>query len=345
MNILIIGNLGYVGPELIKYLREKHDNYNLIGYDIGYFMNCYTTISIAPETMLNHQYFGDVRQFDESILENIQSVIFLAAISNDPIGNKFEAPTLDINYRAAIEIANKAKQKKVKNFVYASSCSVYGLNQGFSKKETDELNPLTPYAKSKILSEVELESIAEKDFSITCLRFATACGMSDRLRLDLVLNDFVAGSLVNKKIQILSDGSPFRPLINVKDMARAIDWACHRKVGNCFETLNIGRKDWNFQIKDLAFAIKDIIGEIDVEINYNAEVDKRSYQVDFEKFATMAPDYQPVFDLENTINDLVKGMKSIQFQNPNFRNSQLIRLNTINMLIENRIIDNNLNMI
>jgi nucleoside-diphosphate-sugar epimerase len=128
-------------------------------------------------------------------------------------------------------------------------------------------------------------------------------------------------------------------------MARAIDWASHRKDGNCFETLNIGRKDWNFQVKELAFAVKDIIGEIDVEINYNAEVDKRSYKVDFEKFATMAPDYQPVFDLENTINDLVKGMKSIQFQNPNFRNSQLIRLNTINMLIENRIIDNNLNII
>ena len=345
MNILIIGNLGYVGPELVKYLRKQHSNYNLIGYDIGYFMNCYTTISIAPETKLNHQYFGDVRQFDESILENIDSVIYLAAISNDPIGNKFETPTLEINYKAAIEIAKLARNKKVKNFIFASSCSVYGLNQGYPKKETDELNPLTPYAKSKVYSEIDLESVADKDFLITCLRFSTACGMSDRLRLDLVLNDFVASALVNNKIEILSDGKPYRPLINVKDMARAIDWAICRKEGNYFETLNIGRNDWNFQIKDLAYAIKDIFGELEVEINENAQADKRSYQVSFEKFESMAPSHIPIYDIERTIKELLVGLKSLNFKDSDFRKSNYIRLNTINSLLKNQIIDNNLKLI
>lgn len=344
MNILVIGNLGYVGPELVKYLKEQHGNYKLIGFDIGYFMSCYTTISIAPETKLDYQFFGDVRQFDQSILENIDSVVYLAAISNDPIGNKFENPTLEINYKSAIDIAKMAKNKKVKNFVFASSCSVYGLNQGFPKKEIDELNPLTPYAKSKIFAEKDLEPIADKEFSITCLRFATACGMSDRLRLDLVLNDFVASALVNKKIEILSNGKPYRPLINVKDMARAIDWAVSRKEGNCFETLNVGRDDWNFQIKDLAFAVKDILGDLEVEINEDAEVDKRSYQVSFERFKSIAPGFIPEYDLERTIKELLFGLKLIDFNDSNFRKSNLIRLNTINSLLVNNVIDTNLRL-
>lgn len=345
MNILIIGNLGYVGPELVKYLRKHHSNYTLIGYDIGYFMNCYTTLEIAPETRLDQQYFGDVRHFNESILENIDCVIYLAAISNDPIGNKFEKPTLEINYNSAIEIAKLAKIKKVKNFIFASSCSVYGLNQGYPKKESDELNPLTPYAKSKILSEIDLESIADNNFSITCLRFATACGMSDRLRLDLVLNDFVASALVNNKIEILSDGKPYRPLINVKDMARAIDWAILRKEGDYFETLNIGRDDWNFQIKDLAFAIKDIFGKVEVEINENAQADKRSYEVSFEKFESMAPNHLPLYDIDRTIKELLIGLKSMKFNDTEFRKSNYIRLNTINSLLDSQLIDNNLKLI
>ena len=345
MNILIIGNLGYIGPELVKYLRGKYSHYKLIGYDIGYFMKCYTTMSIAPETNLDLQYFGDVRHFNDTILENIDCVIYLAAISNDPIGNKFEEPTLEINYKSAISIAKSCKEKKVKNFVFASSCSVYGINQGFPKAEEDELNPLTPYARSKIYSEKDLEKISDKDFSVTCLRFATACGMSDRLRLDLVLNDFVASALVNKKIEILSDGTPYRPLINVKDMARAIDWASNRKEGNSFETLNIGSQNWNFQIKDLAYVIKDLIGGIDVEINHSAAVDKRSYQVNFEKFSLMAPNYLPLYDLERTIKELMEGLESIRFSDVNFRNSHLIRLNTINGLLENKIIDHQLKLL
>ena len=342
MKILIIGNLGYVGPELVTYLRRNHNNFKLIGYDIGYFMNCYTTTSISPETRLDQQYYGDVRKFDESILDNVHSVIYLAAISNDPIGNVFEKPTMEINFKAAIEIAKMAKRKRVKNFVYASSCSVYGINQGFPKKESDELNPLTPYAKSKIFAEIELEPIADKSFTVTCLRFATACGISDRLRLDLVLNDFVASALLSSKIQILSDGTPFRPLINVKDMARAMSWAIDRKEGNYFETLNIGSDDWNFQIKDLAYAIKDILGGLDIEINHDAAVDKRSYQVSFKKFTEMAPAYTPIYDLDRTINDLLIGFKSIKLDDSNFRKSNFIRLNTINMLIDEKIIDRNL---
>jgi nucleoside-diphosphate-sugar epimerase len=305
-------------------------------------MNEYTTLGLPADSLLTGQYYGDVRFFNFSILDNIDCVIYLAAISNDPIGNKFERPTLDINFNSCIKIANEARNRKVKHFVFASSCSVYGINEGYPKTEKDTLNPLTAYAKSKIYAEEELGKLVDKEFKITCLRFATACGMSDRLRLDLVLNDFVTSALVSKRIEILSDGTPFRPLINVKDMALAIDWASSRLEGENFESINIGRDDWNFQVKDLAFAVKDIIHDVEIEINSDAPVDKRSYQVSFAKYQKLAPNYIPKYSLEQTIVDLVNGLNKIGFKDKNFRTGHLIRLNVINGLIENKFIDDQL---
>ncbi len=346
MNLLIIGNLGYVGPELIKYLRKNFPSYNLIGYDIGYFQMQYTTPFIAPELLLQKQLYGDIRNFNYDILNNVDAVIQLAAISNDPIGNKFEAPTMDINCHYAVKIAAEAKKRGVKSFVYASSCSVYGINEGVAKTEQSEVNPLTAYAKSKIETEKELVQFADDHFHITCLRFATACGMSDRLRLDLVLNDFVANAIVTKKIEILSDGSPWRPLINVKDMARAIDWAIHRKnEGGNMLVVNTGSDEWNYQIKDLAYAVQKIIKGVDVEINANAQPDKRSYKVDFSLFKSLAPNHQPEYNLEKTIQGLVDGLHAIHFNDSQFRNSNLIRLNVINTLLNSNVIDNNLQFI
>ena len=133
--ILILGNLGYVGPELTKYLRNRYPKSFLIGYDLGYFSNHYTTQKFSPDNLLNIQYYGDIRNFDENILTDVDYVVALAAISNDPIGNKFEKVTLDINCNAIVDIAVKAKQKKVKSFVFASSCSVYGFADNTARTE------------------------------------------------------------------------------------------------------------------------------------------------------------------------------------------------------------------
>jgi nucleoside-diphosphate-sugar epimerase len=151
-------------------------------------------------------------------LKDIDAIVHLAAISNDPIGNKFEEVTLDINYRASVELARRAKEAGVKSFTFASSCSMYGAAEDSARTENSPLNPLTAYARSKVLTERELEPLADGGFKVTSLRFSTACGWSERLRLDLVLNDFVAGAVASKRITILSDGTPWRPLINVKDM-------------------------------------------------------------------------------------------------------------------------------
>lgn len=342
MRILIIGNLGYIGPVVVKHFRGQYPQAFLAGYDIGYFIQDNTFNGIAGDTLLNMQYFGDVRHFDRNILNGFDAVIYLAAISNDPMGNAFETPTLEINCKAAVAIAGMAKQAGVKHFVFASSCSVYGFADTAPRTELSEVSPLTAYARSKVEGERGLEVIADNNFRVTCLRFATACGYSDRLRLDLVLNDFVASAVAVKKISILSDGTPWRPLIHVKDMARAMDWAIHRDHTTPFLVINTGSNAWNYQVKELAAAVQAIFKEVEVSINSNAQPDKRSYRVDFGLYEKLAPAHQPQVSLADAILDLKEGLNGIGFSDTNFRTSGLMRLRSLQRLIEKGIIDQNL---
>jgi nucleoside-diphosphate-sugar epimerase len=226
--------------------------------------------------------------------------------------------------------------------VFASSCSVYGFADTAPRTETSEVNPLTAYAKSKVYAERDLEPLADNNFKITCLRYATACGFSDRLRLDLVLNDFVACAIVDKKITILSDGTPWRPLIHVKDMSRAMDWGIHRSEGSNFIVVNAGSNKWNYQVKDLAYAVQKAFNGIEISINANAQPDKRSYKVSFDLFEKLAPNHQPQVSLEQAIATLKTGLEQIQFSDSNFRQSPLIRLKTIQKLIADSYIDSEL---
>lgn len=344
MKILVTGNMGYVGPLVLRRLRESHPGATLIGYDMGYFAHCLTGAPRFPESRADVQYFGDIRQVPEGILRGVDGVVHLCAISNDPMGALYEDVTLTINHRASIDLAQKAKQAGVKKFVFASSCSVYGFAEGGPRREEDALNPLTAYAKSKVATERDLASLASDTFTATCLRFSTACGMSDRLRLDLVLNDFVAGALALKRINILSDGTPWRPLIHVKDMARAIDWAVqrnHRDGGTCL-TLNVGSDAWNYQVKDLAAAVAQMIPDVEVSINKDAQPDKRSYRVNFDKFTKLAQGFLPAVDLPNAVVDLRDGLTAMKFQDPHFRTGEFMRLVTLKRLRENGHLTDNL---
>jgi nucleoside-diphosphate-sugar epimerase len=344
MKIIIAGNLGYVGPSVTAQLRSSFPDAELIGFDIGYFAHCLANPYASPEVKLNMQVFGDIRKFPAKILKDVYAVLDLAAISNDPMGNVYEEITMDVNYRSAVNLAKLAKEYGVKKFVYASSCSMYGAASEYPKKETDEVNPLTAYARSKIAAEKELEPLADDHFTVTCLRFATACGFTNRLRLDLVLNDFVAGALVNKEIGILSDGTPWRPMINTKDMARAFEWGILREKerGGSFLAINTGSNEWNNQIKPLADAVAEQIPGVKVSINPEAPPDKRSYRVNFDLFRELAPDHQPIHDLPSTIAELKKNLLEMEFNDPNFRESKLIRLKVLSFLKEKRMINNNL---
>ena len=331
MKILITGNMGYIGPTVVKRLRASYPTATLIGLDMGYFATCLTASRYLPECRVDMQIFGDVRSVDKDLLSGIDAVVYLAAISNDPMGASFEAVTLDVNQRAAITLAEQVRMAGAKSFVFASSCSVYGFAEGGAKTEESAVNPLTAYAKSKVGAEKDLSTLAGPNFSVTCLRFATACGMSERLRLDLVLNDFVASAVTAKKITILSDGTPWRPLIHIRDMARAIDWGVQRKPadGGYFLSVNVGSDGWNYQVRDLATAVSKAIPNVEISINQNAQPDKRSYRVSFEKFRRLAPQYQPEMDLAAAIVDLRTGLEQMGFTDREFRNSHLIRLNML----------------
>ena len=334
MRVLITGNMGYIGPCVVKHLRAVYSDMTLIGLDMGYFASCLTGTEILPECELDIQHFGDVRRISTDLLENIDAIVHLAAISNDPMGKTFEEVTLDVNYRASIELAKRAKELGAKTFVYASSCSMYGSADDSARTEGCTLNPLTAYAKSKVYTERGLEPLADDTFKVTSLRFSTACGMSDRLRLDLVLNDFVAGAVASKQITVLSDGSPWRPLINVQDMARAIEWAIFRDVSRAgdFVAVNVGSDEWNYQVRDLAQAVASVIPDVDVSINKNAQPDNRSYKVNFDLYKKLAPNHQPKYDLITTIAELKDGLERMGFDDADFRNSRHMRLKVLTML-------------
>jgi nucleoside-diphosphate-sugar epimerase len=347
MKILIFGNLGYIGPNVVKQLRSTYGNATLVGYDMGYFAHLLTNARHMPESWLDYQIYGDIRTIDAGILKGVDAIVNLAAISNDPMGNQYESITMEVNYNAAVRLAKLAKNAGVKNYVYASSCSVYGAAGEYPKKEEDELNPLTAYARSKIAAENELAELASKDFIVTCHRFATACGFSPRLRLDLVLNDFIAGALTSKKIEILSDGTPWRPMINTRDMARSITWSVARKANNGGEFLavNTGSNDWNVQIEPLANFIADAIPGTRVAVNKEAAPDKRSYRVNFDLFQKLAPEHQPVNDLESTIQEVLLNLIEMKFNDRDFRNSRLIRLKALMELRDKKLLNENLEWI
>ncbi|WP_027527904.1 NAD(P)-dependent oxidoreductase [Bradyrhizobium sp. Ec3.3] len=336
MRVLITGNMGYVGSVLTRFLKSKDPGIEIMGYDSGFFGHCLTGAESIPEACLTRQYIGDVRELTPAILDEADAVVHLAAVSNDPMGKEFEDVTTSINREASVRIAKIAASHGVGNFVFASSCSVYGAAVGWPRGETDTTNPLTPYARSKIGTEDDLRQIDLSGMVFTSLRFATACGMSDRLRLDLVLNDLVACAVSSGEINVLSDGSPWRPLIDVEDMARAIYWAIRRRAedGGTWLAVNAGRDESNYKISDLAEAVQRQVSNAKVSINADAPSDKRSYKVDFSLFKSLAPDFIPRVSLDQSIARLLKGLERMKFVDRKFRNSPYLRLNTLRRHID-----------
>lgn len=344
MKILITGNMAYVGSVLVPHLASAYPEATLIGFDNGYFGHCLTSHAPLPEKNLACQYFGDTRTIDPGILDGVDAVVYLAAVSNDPMGVRFEAVTHDINVAASMRLAEIARARGIKRFVFASSCSVYGFASDGARTESDATDPLTAYAKSKVAMEKALAPIAGPEMQVTCLRFATACGFSPRLRLDLVLNDFVASALATGAVTVLSDGSPWRPLIHVADMARAIEWALQREsaAGGDMLIVNAGSDQWNYQVRDLALAVNDAIPGTKVSINTDAQPDRRSYRVNFELFRSLAPGHQPRVTLRSAIDGLATGLRDIGFGDTDFRNSDLIRLRALGRLIDAGTLSNDL---
>ena len=350
--LLITGNLGYIGPVLTNYLKKKYKKkIHITGIDCDYFKNFKSDVFNFEKNSVDHQIYEDIRSF--SILKNkfkYDGIILLAAISNDPIGNKFAKQTHEINIKANTKLIKEAVKTGIKNITFAGSCSIYG-NSGRlvkkSKSENDHLNPLTPYAISKVAIEKIAKKIDLKKSIFTSLRFATACGVSSGLRLDLALNQMTWSAVIKKKIILLSDGSQYRPLIDVEDMCRAMDWSIYRKKNNGGKCLfvNVGNKNSNIKIIDIANKIQSILPKIKIIKNKNVPVDKRSYKVNFQKFYRLAKNYTPKKNIKKTIKELIQYLlKNNLINHPEFE-IVLKRLDLLNKKIKKKILDKNLNYI
>lgn len=341
--ILVIGGSGYVGSQMIDRLKNSSRDASVHGIDVGWFADQCDGIGPLPETAYDSFIIKDVRDLKESDVEGYESIVYLAAISNDPMGDRFADLTRRINHREAVRVARMARSTGAKRFVLASSASVYGRGEG-DRTEASPLDPQTEYARSKLAAEADLESLAGPEFAVTCLRFATACGWSPRIRLDLVLNDFVASAVTTQRIEVLSDGSPWRPLIHVKDMALAIEWAisAERQSLGPHVVVNVGSGDWNFRIRELADAVASTLGGIDVSINSDAAPDTRSYRLDFSKWLQIAPNHQPRVSLNAAIHELAENLSRLSTLDPDFRNSSRVRLRRLQELTAAGYLDDDL---
>src|SRR5574341_1557925 len=287
MRILVTGHSGYIGMAMVPMLiAEGHE---VIGFDSNLFEQCAFGDSIGELPHISIR--KDIRDIQARDVEGCDAVIHLAGLSNYPLGNLNPALTYEINHRASVHLAQVAKQAGVPRFLFSSSCSTYGAAGEDTVNEEAAFHPVTPYGHSKVLVEQDIAKLADANFSPTFLRNATAYGVSPRLRFDLVLNNLVAWAVTTGRVYIKSDGTPWRPIVHIEDISRALIAALHapREVVHN-QAFNVGRNEENYQIRDLAKIVEDLVPDCRVEYAEGGEPDKRSYRVDFSKLAHTLPD-------------------------------------------------------
>ena len=291
MRILLTGHLGYIGAVMAPFFIEA--GHDVTGLDTGYFAEAVMGDPLPPLPELRK----DLRDVEPGDLEGFDAVVHLAALSNDPVGSLEPQTTYDINHHASIHLAECARAAGVGRYVYSSSCSIYGKSGGAGAlDETAEFAPVTPYAESKVRVEAELFELATDDFVCTSMRNATAYGWSPMLRTDIVLNDLVGWAYLTKEIKVLSDGTPWRPIVHIEDISRAFLAAVEAPAAQVQrEAFNVGRDDENYQVSEIAGFVKQVVPEATLSITGEAGNDPRSYQVDFSKIGRHLPAYQPAW--------------------------------------------------
>jgi nucleoside-diphosphate-sugar epimerase len=334
--ILVTGVNGYIGTALAEKLQKK--GYQVIGWDTDFFKK--TTLG-SYKNLYNSKKL-DVRQ-KESDLTDIDCIFHLAALSNDPLGALNEKLTTDINYKATIQLARKAKRAGVKRFIFSSSCSVYGIANENIVDEKSKIFPLTAYARSKVLVEKDLQKLADKNFCVCLLRNATVYGFSPRFRNDLVVNNLVTSALAFGEIRVLSDGTPWRPLVDVRDLCDVLTKFIEvdeRKVNG--EIFNIGFDQSNYQVRDILQIIKSYLPECKVLYTGEHGKDTRSYRVDFSKLRKLFPKLMQKWPLERSIPDLIKRLNKNNFKRADFEQGKFARLTQLQKLLAENKLDKNL---
>lgn len=338
MNILVTGNNGYIGSILTELLLRK--GYDVTGFDTNYFKECEFNKFHFEIKQINK----DIRNVSMEDLKNVDAIIHLAALSNDPLGEFNFELTYDINYHATLKLASLAKKLGIIRFLYASSCSMYGIANKEEVTEESTLAPITAYAISKVKSEKALSNMADSKFSPVFLRPATAYGIAPMLRCDIVLNNLVGWAYTTGKIHIMSDGTPWRPAIHVEDLANAFIACLEAPIEVVHnEAFNIGQEKENYQIRNMADIVKKIIPNCEIEYTYEHGSDSRTYKVNFDKISTKLKGYFfPKWNAEKGVVQLYNAFKKHGLTYKEFIGTKYIRINRLKKLVKNKKINKNL---
>ena len=344
MKILVTGDRGYVGSVMVPMLLQK--GHEVVGLDIGYFEDCILE-DCENDYEKNSKDIRDISAND-FIGKKFDAIIHLAGLSNDPLGELSPHLTEDINFHATIKLGKLAKKYGVKRFIYASTQSLYGLADLSSELDEDKSikNPMTSYAKTKWMSEQGLIKLEDKDFSVTFMRPSTVFGSSPRLRCDIVYNNFLASGYTSGSIIIKSDGTPWRPVVHIKDVCAAfiavLDAPVNIISGKAF---NVGIPNGNFTVKDIANAAQNSLSDCNIKFINENKNDERTYKVSFNRILNQLSDYyKPVWNLENGGKEIIDFFNKINFNTDQFLGKNCTRLNQLNFLKEKKIIDTNLRM-
>lgn len=336
MRVLVTGHHGYIGSVLVPMLLEA--GHDVVGMDTKLF----AASTYGPNVPLAcPEIVKDIRDVELTDLMGFEAVLHLAGLSNDPLGDLNPSLTDSINFHASVRLAELARQAGVSRFIFSSSCSNYGAAGDTPVNEESPLNPVTPYGISKVRVEQEVTKLATSDFSPTFLRNATAYGVSPRLRFDLVLNNLMAWAFTTGQVYIKSDGTPWRPIVHIKDIAHAfvvVLAAPREAIHN--EIFNVGRTEENYRISELADIVAETVVGSRIEYAEGAGPDIRCYRVDCSKITKVLPDFKPQWDARKGALELLQAYQEVGITQEEFEGARYRRIHHIrNLLAEGALSD------
>jgi nucleoside-diphosphate-sugar epimerase len=337
MRVLVTGHHGYIGSVLVRLLREV--GYEVVGLDSDFFASNRFVGRVTEVPTLKR----DLRDVEAADLAGFDAVLHLAALSNDPLGDLNPQLTYEINYRATMKLASLAKKVGVRRFLFSSSCSMYGAARSEMLDESAPFRPVTPYAESKVLVEGELGSLADENFSPVFLRNTTAYGVSPFMRFDIVLNNLVAWAYTTGRVQIQSDGTPWRPLIHIEDICRAfiaVLEAPDETIHN--QAFNVGITEENYQVRDLARIVQETVPGCVIEYSSTGGPDPRSYRVNFAKIKDILPGFQPKWNVRRGAQELYAACQEAKLTLEDFDGPRFKRITHIRKMLADGRIDSQL---